>query len=85
MAKVLISLPDDLLDRIDREVRAHGGNRSGFIQDAARRQLVWPTAESLGVALDRGRAALAGMGRFESADLIGEQRQAQDARDRRRQ
>lgn len=31
MAKVLVSLPDDLLERIDSEVRSHGGNRSGFL------------------------------------------------------
>lgn len=84
MGKVLISLPDDLLDRIDSEVRAHGGTRSGFLQDAARARLGWPTAESLAAALQRGRDALAGVGSFESADLIREQRQARDADDRRR-
>ncbi|MGD8486967.1 MAG: ribbon-helix-helix protein, CopG family [Chloroflexota bacterium] len=77
-------MPDDLLARIDREVRARGGNRSGFLQEAARRQLVWPTAESLDAALERGRNALAGVGRFESTDLIREQRQLRDAGDRRR-
>lgn len=45
MAKVLISLPDELPDRIDSEVRAHGGDRSGFFQDAAHRRLGRPTAE----------------------------------------
>jgi len=85
MAKVLISLPDDLLERIDREVRARGGNRSGFLQEAARRELGWPTRESLDAALERGRAALAGVGRFESSDVIEKLRQEQDARDRRRQ
>ena len=84
MVKVLISLPDDLLDRVDSEVRANGGNRSGFFQEAARRRLGWPTAESLHAALQRGRDALAGVGDFESADVIREQRQARDADDRRR-
>lgn len=84
MAKVLISLPDDLLARIDSEVQARGGNRSGFLQEAARRQLGWPTVESLNAALERGRNALAGAGRFESAELIREQRQSRDASDRRR-
>jgi metal-responsive CopG/Arc/MetJ family transcriptional regulator len=84
MAKVLISLPDDLLERIDSEVTARGGNRSGFLQEAARRQLGWPTAESLDAALERGRNALVGVGRFESAELIREQRQTRDAGDRRR-
>lgn len=84
MAKVLISLPDDLLERIDREARAHGLNRSRFLQEAARRQLGWPTVEALDGALRRGRQALAGAGRFESSELIREQRDARDAGDRRR-
>jgi predicted transcriptional regulator len=84
MAKVLISLPDDLLERIDREAHARGSNRSRFLQEAARRQLGWPSAETLGAALRRGREALAGVGSFESADLVREQRLALDADDRRR-
>lgn len=84
MAKVLISLPDDLLQRIDREAKALGTNRSRFLQDAARRRLEWPSADALGAALQRGREALAGVGAFESADLIREQRRARDAGDRRR-
>jgi hypothetical protein len=84
MAKVLISLPDDLLERIDREAKALGTNRSRFLQDAARRQLEKPSADTLGAALQRGRDALAGVGSFESANLIREQRRVRDAGDRRR-
>lgn len=84
VARVLISLPDDLLERIDREARARGSNRSRFLQDAARRQLGWPSAEALRAALRRGRAALADIGSFESADLVRQQRRARDASDRRR-
>ena len=84
MAKVLISLPDDLLERIDREAQARGSTRSRFLQEAARRQLEWPSAGALRAALERGREALAGVGSFESADLIREQRRARDAGDRRR-
>lgn len=84
MAKVLISVPDDLLQRIDREVRARGSTRSGFLQEAARRHLGWPTAKALDAALNRGREALHGAGHFESTELIREQRQARDAHDRRR-
>ena len=85
MAKVLVSLPDELLERIDREVQAHGGNRSQFLQEAARNKLGWPTTESLEAALGRGRAALADVGPFESAELIRAKREAHDAADRRRQ
>lgn len=84
MAKVLISMPDDLLERIDREAQARGSNRSRFLQEAARRQLGWPSPTALDAALQRGRDALAGVGSFESADLIREQRLERDARDRRR-
>jgi hypothetical protein len=50
----------------------------------ARRQLGWPSVETLDAAVRRGREALAGVGAFESAELIREQRDARDADDRRR-
>ena len=84
MSKILLSLPDELLERIDREARARGTSRSQFLQEAARRQLGWPDPVALSAALKRGRRALAGMGIFESADLVRQQRKARDARDRRR-
>jgi len=84
MAKVLISMPDDLLERIDREADARGSSRSRFLQDAARRALGWPSGDALEAALMRGREALASVGAFESAELIREQRLARDADDRRR-
>jgi metal-responsive CopG/Arc/MetJ family transcriptional regulator len=84
MAKVLISLSDDLLARIDREARSLGSTRSGFLQEAARRQLGWAAPEAIDGALERGRAALASMGAFESADVIRADRDRQDDRDRRR-
>lgn len=84
MSKILVSLPDDLVERIDRQARAHGSTRSRFLQEAALRQLGWPSHGTLEAALGRGRAALAGSGSFESADVVHAQRLARDARDRRR-
>lgn len=84
MAKVLISLSDDLLARIDREVASLGGTRSGFLQEAARRQLGWATPEAIDGALERGRKALVAAEAFESADLIRADRDRRDHRDRRR-
>ena len=84
MAKVLVSLPDELLVRIDREAERRGSTRSGFLQHAARRELGWPDPAALDAALARGRAALAGTGAFESSDLIRSERASRDARDRRR-
>ena len=61
MAKVLVSIPDDLLARIDRTARARGTTRSGLIQrlatdhlpddDQARRARL---ARLLAQPLDRG-------------------------------
>jgi len=84
MAKVLISMPDELLARVDREADRRGVTRSGFLQDAAQRELGWPDPVALDAALDRGRAALVSVGAFESAELIRRERDARDARDRRR-
>ncbi len=84
MAKVLISMPDELLARVDREADRRGVTRSGFLQDAAQRELGWPDPVALDAALDRGRAALVSVGAFESAELIRGERDARDARDRRR-
>lgn len=84
MAKVLISLPDDLLARIDQEARVQRSNRSQFLQEAARRQLGWPSVVALDAALDRGREALASTGAWESAELIRNERTVRDADDRRR-
>jgi metal-responsive CopG/Arc/MetJ family transcriptional regulator len=35
MAKVMISLPDDLLARVDAQASAHGSNRSATIRELA--------------------------------------------------
>jgi Arc/MetJ family transcription regulator len=84
VAKVLISIPGDLLARVDREAASRGDTRSDFFQDAARRALGWPSKETVAAALERGRAALATEGPFESADLIAADRAGRDATDRRR-
>lgn len=39
MAKVMISLPDSLLERIDAHVRSQRTTRSGFLQSLAERAL----------------------------------------------
>jgi hypothetical protein len=84
MAKVLISLPEELLARIDAEAQARGTNRSRFLQAAAQHELGWTSAAVIDAALARGREALRSAGAFESADLVRRDRQARDALDRRR-
>jgi hypothetical protein len=82
--KVMVSIPDDLLERIDREAGQRGTTRSGFLQEAARRELGWPDPAAIDAALARGREALEGLSDFESADLIRSERDGRDERDRRR-
>lgn len=82
--KVLVTMPDVLLERIDREAKLLGQTRSDFLQEAARRRLGWPDPLVVDAALLRGRAALAGLGAFESAEVIRSQREERDARDERR-
>jgi predicted transcriptional regulator len=84
MVKVLVSIPEDLLERVDREAEQRGLTRSGLLQQAARHELGWPDTATIDAALDRARTALAGVGSFESVDVIRSQREARDARDRRR-
>lgn len=39
VAKVMISMPDDLLERLDSQARANRETRSGFLQRLAEREL----------------------------------------------
>lgn len=64
--------------------KRRGMSRSKFILTAAQHELTWPDPARIDAAIERGRAALAGAGRFESADLIRADRDAHDDRDRRR-
>ena len=77
-------MSEELLARVDDAVRTRGMTRSAFLQQAAQRELGWPDSATIDAALQRGRAALAQAGSFESAELIRDQRDVHDARDRRR-
>jgi Arc/MetJ-type ribon-helix-helix transcriptional regulator len=82
--KVMVSMPGELLERIDRVVDERGTSRSAFLQEAARRELGWPDPSVIDAALIRSRSALAGAGSFESVELIRDERDTRDVRDRRR-
>lgn len=84
MAKVLVSMSDELLEAIDAAADRRGTTRSGFLQAAARDALAIPDGSLIRAAVERGRKAIEHLGRFESADLIRAGRDARDAADRRR-
>lgn len=44
VAKVMISMPDDLLDRLDAQARANRETRSGFLRRLAERELEFDEA-----------------------------------------
>lgn len=80
----MVSMPDDLLEEVDREAAARGTSRSGLLQEAVRRELEHSSKAVIEEALARGRQALNIAGAFESAALIRRERRARDAADRRR-
>jgi predicted transcriptional regulator len=82
--KIMVSIPDDLLERVDREAERRNTTRSALLQQAAVRELGSPDPVVFDAAIDRGRAALAPVGRFESSDVIRCERDERDADDRRR-
>ncbi len=74
VAKVMISIPDDLLERLDARARANRETRSGFLQRLAERELSAESAkrrkefeELLGPPVDLGGDA---------ARLVREDREA---------
>lgn len=83
MEKVLISLPKELLDDIDREAHRRGLSRSAFLRDAATRELRWRDPQEIEAALAAGRAAMAGLGSFDAAEEIARTRRERTQRDQR--
>lgn len=81
MAKVMVSLPDDVLARIDGEARRRGTTRSALLREAALRELGRPDSALVAAAIERSRSRFASAGRFDASALIRSER---DARDRRR-
>jgi predicted transcriptional regulator len=79
MTKVLITVPDELLQRIDGEARTRRLTRSAFLEEAARHELGWSGADAIDAALAQGRDALAGTGAFDAAKLVRRDRDARDA------
>ena len=76
VAKVMISVPDELLKRIDGRARSVGETRSGFLQRLAERELEVAERrddEEVNRLLDSGRLDLGGA---DIAQLIREDRES---------
>jgi Ribbon-helix-helix protein, copG family len=74
MAKVMVSLPDEVLAQIDGEARRRGTTRSALLREAALRELGRRDPALAAPAIERSRARFASSGRFESAKVIRAER-----------
>lgn len=70
MAKVMVSLPDELLEQVDAEVRRRSTSRSALLALAARRELERRDPDAVAAALARSRARFRDTAAFESADVV---------------
>lgn len=76
MPKVLVSIPDELLARIDAEAKRRATSRSALLATAARRELARRDNEGIRAAIERSERRFSGSGAFESADLVRADRDA---------
>ena len=76
MAKVMVSIPDELLVRIDESARARGTSRSGLLQVAAERELARRTPDEMLAAIERARAATANWPTLDAVSVIRADRDA---------
>lgn len=74
VAKVMISLPDELLARLDAEVKRRATSRSALLAHAARRELARSDPDLMAAAIERSRERFRAAGAFESADLVRAER-----------
>lgn len=74
MAKVMVSLSDDLLARIDARAEAQETSRSGWLALVAERALARATPAEMRAALKRAQAAFAHMEPFDTAAAIRKDR-----------
>lgn len=83
MAKVMVSLPDDLLAEIDAAARFRSTTRSGLLAEAARKELSRRDPALMRAAVARMEARAAEYEAPTSADVRAD-REVRDAGDRSR-
>jgi metal-responsive CopG/Arc/MetJ family transcriptional regulator len=76
MAKVMVSLPDDLLHEIDAAAHRRSTSRSAFLAAAARRELTRRDPEAMAAAIARSERRFEQSSEFDSAKLVRADRDA---------
>jgi predicted transcriptional regulator len=84
MAKVMVSFPDELLQRVDAEALRRATTRSALLRDAVSRELARRDPDLVRRAIEDARAIFDGVGGFDSGALVRSERDRLDARDNRR-
>jgi len=74
MAKVMISIPDELLTRVDAEAQRRTVTRSGLLAAAAVRELERRDERRVDEAIARSRHRFARSGAFSGVDLVRAER-----------
>lgn len=74
MAKVMISIPDDLLGALDAEVGRRSTTRSALLQEAAKRELGLLRRATDDVLADLDQLSTAWAGPIDAATLIRAER-----------
>jgi metal-responsive CopG/Arc/MetJ family transcriptional regulator len=70
MAKVMVSLADDLLAELDAEAARRSMSRSALLATAARRELARRAPDRVAAAIARSEQRFRHAGTFEAADLV---------------
>lgn len=76
MAKVMVSLPDDLLEQVDSEAKKRSTSRSALLAAAIRRELQRRDPDAVAAAIARSRERFRRSGGFDAADLVRTDRDA---------
>ncbi len=74
MSKVMVSMPDELLRRLDREAQKRSMSRSSLLALAAQRELARRDPSAVTAAIERSEKRFRASGRFDAADLIRKDR-----------
>jgi metal-responsive CopG/Arc/MetJ family transcriptional regulator len=74
MAKVMVSLPDELVRDIDEEARRRSMSRSALLAAAARRELARSEPAAVAEAIARSEQRFRAAGRFDAAELVRQDR-----------
>ena len=74
MSKVMVSLPEELIHKIDEEAHRRSISRSALLAAAARRELARPDRGAIDEAIGRSERRFRTAGSFEAADLVRQDR-----------